>query len=164
MGRVRLKCELLARELPVQWMSPAESSGQLRTPASPAKPLEDVWVFVQLREQARRKPFRYVTKYGCKSKTHTHLFWLTFCLSSLPALRCGDSARGLIHEMHISLIAGLDRDSNVYLPGRACELFFGSVFNFFLPSRFREGPLWDGCDEMEHREGNLSSVCTITFI
>lgn len=50
----------------------------------------------------------------------------------------------------------------MYLPGKASESFFWSVLNFFAP--LLHGALWDGCDEMEYRKGDLSYVCTITFI
>lgn len=108
-------------------------------------------------------------------RTHWHT---DFCPSPSPLSQCAlhgaGSAGGLMHRRRGSLIAvDSTQIAHVYLPGKASELFSWSAFNFFFPSssfffyfwpsRFRRA-LWDGCDEMEYREGNLSSVCTITFI
>lgn len=78
-----------------------------------------------------------------------------------------------MRHMYISLIAVggfLHRRQRCIFQAKQVNYFPG-LFSFFFyfillphPLRFRKRPLWDGCDEMERTEGNLSSVCTITFI
>lgn len=81
-----------------------------------------------------------------------------------------------MHQMHISLIAGVStqiamsisqaRQVN-YFPG-LLSFFFFLLLLFFLSFVFNL-PLWKGPCGMDvmrwsAQKGNLSSVCTITFI
>lgn len=69
-----------------------------------------------------------------------------------------------MHQMHISLIAGGSTQIAMCISQAKQVNYFPSLFSFIFTLPLQSWALWDGCDEMEHTDSNLSSVCTITFI
>ena len=92
-------------------MSLGESLGQRLLPVPAGHPLIQVnlcrWCFSP--HTALEKPHVSPVDKLLNKRTglmHTHIVVLTFALYSQPVLYYGDSAGGLMHQMHISLIAG----------------------------------------------------------
>lgn len=96
----------------VRCMSQAESSVRLCLVASAGHPLhplslgDNVSVLMQL---WKRPSLNLVDRLQNEvpSPAQCHIRTLTFGPSFLPSLCCGDSTRGLMHQMHISLITGV---------------------------------------------------------